>query len=531
MNLSTNCVRKYSNLILMSLLALNISNVQSMEDETKEDNSIINTHHYHSVINNVANIANNNNDYEEEVKNNDSQIFNANPLIDIQDPKFSIANILQKNIINNNSVYNSKDKMISNIIRSIDKHPTDYKQQKLEGISIINDKQNNTEYEKLLFSIDDSNLMPKNNIKPIKKELNTLVNDIILGKKNYDDILYNNKSEECKVIYLADALIDYYNNNVKRIFNNEPQNCIAGEYECSIRYMPFTILQMMYKTINKYNHNIACKVINRVYNKNKDQVKYYFNEIADQKEFNQETHKKNKGFLGSYDFEKIPSNKELDEKRGKALADYWEYANHSVKMCPSINVCYTDEYLKQAYNRYSNSIQYALNNIIEKNINNKPIDNVLNYYEIMANRAPNIYLSNNVIDFIHKKLGINDVIYFIDKFINIKQKHLIEEDLPQDNANFINLLNEYPNGNLRDYNINIQTPNCIACIFNSSDYYNNTAGANRIVVDNNKEELYNRLIDANATFHPTKDWRISRYSKMNNDGNKSYNTVFLYYTK
>ena len=123
----------------------------------------------------------------------------------------------------------------------------------------------------------------------------------------------------------------------------------------------------------------------------------------------------------------------------------------------------------------------------------------------MANRFSNIYLSNDVIDFIYKKLGVNDVIYFIDKFIHIKQQHLIEEDLPQDNANFINLFNGYPNGNLKYYNINIQTPNCIACVFNSSDYYNNVDGANRIIVDNNKEALYNRLTDINNNFNPKRD--------------------------
>ena len=73
----------------------------------------------------------------------------------------------------------------------------------------------------------------------------------------------------------------------------------------------------------------------------------------------------------------------------------------------------------------------------------------------MANRSPNIYLSNDVIDFIYKKLDINDTIYFIDKFIKIKQNNLTEDDIPNENNNFQNIFNEYPNGNLKDYKINV----------------------------------------------------------------------------
>ena len=52
-----------------------------------------------------------------------------------------------------------------------------------------------------------------------------------------------------------------------------------------------------------------------------------------------------------------------------------------------------------------------------------------------------------------------------------------------------------------------------------------------MIVDNDKEDLYNRLLDANMTFNPKNNWHISKYTKINNDGNKSYNTLFLYYTK
>lgn len=458
--------------------------------------------------------------------NNDDNINNFN----------SMSNIINNNDINgpnNNVIYNSNDNRISNVVKSIKKQPDNYKQQKIEGLSIIKDNKHNKEYEQYLFSFDENNIIPRNKIDDVKEEINNVVKNIVLDKDNYNDIVYKNKTEEQRIDCLANAMIRYYNTHANYIFN---QNIINNNgindniYEYEISYIPFSILQIMYDSIGKYGKNIADKVINVVYNDNQDKVNDNFKEICQNNKFDYEITKKKHGFLGSYSFNNVPNKKELDELQGKELANYWEHANHNEKMFPSVNVHYTDEYLKESYKRWNDNVQFKLNTIIEQNIKNKPIDHVLNYYAIVANRAPNIYLSNNVIDFIYKKLDINDTIYFIDKFIKMKQNYLTEDDIPSANNNFQNLLNEYPNKNLKDYNLNIYDKNCVALIFNSSDKYNSGVADNYIITNQRKEDLYNRLNDANMTFNLPK-WNISRYSKINHDGNKEYNTLFLYYLK
>lgn len=523
MNLNTTMRSK---IIAVSFIALiTTNNVQSMEEECTPTENIINSN---NKFHQTSNIVNNINDDEEE-RNNDYNCL-ANLQIHKSSPKFSIDNIIHNSVISNSA--------IRKIIRSnINTHPADYTQQKLEGISIINNREYDQKYEKFLFSIDDSNTLMQDNIKEIEKDIDTVVKDVILDRyDNNDSVLYKNKIEEEKINTLCKAIISYY--------NGDSEYCVVNQYDTKKRYIPFKLLQIMYNSIKKYDIDIAYKTINKVYNENKDTVHNFFKEIYNSEKFDLETNKKNMGFLGSYNLNHIPNHKELNELQGKELADYWEYANRSTRMFPSINVHYTDEYLKEAYKRWSNNIQYDLNNIIEKSTNNKPIDNILNYYARVANRSPNIYLSNDVIDFIHKKLGIDDVIYFIDKFIKIKQQYLTEDDLPQSDhhnhpghphdcpqnyGNFHNSLNEYPNGNIKEYKVNIYNQNCIVCIFKSSDKYGN-AGENRIIINNEKEELYNRLMDANTTFNLPK-WHINKYSRVNYEGNKEYNTLFLYYVK
>ena len=442
-----------SKIIIMSFITLITSNnVQSMEEDYTISSNVINTN----------NIRNND---EVKINSNDHHFHNLHNILDGED-------ITQHNhVIQNSVIYNSNDNLIRNIIKRFENHPTNYEQQTLEGINIINNKDYNQEYEKFLFSIDDSSIIQQNNIKEITNNIDTVVKDIILNRNEYDDdVLYKDKTEDEKVNSLCNAMINYYNGNLDRIFDNNC-NCITNKYDISKIYIPFKLLQIMHNSIKKYDRDIAYKTINKVYNKNKDAVHDFFKDIYNSKKFNSEINKKEKGFLGSYNLERIPNNNELEEQKGKALADYWEYANRSTKMFPSINVHYTDKYLKEAYRRWSDNIQYDLNNIIEKSANGKSIDNILNYYARVANRAPNIYLSNNIIDFIHKKLGINDVIYFVDKFIKIKQQYLTEDDLPQgdnqnhphgchqDYGNFHNSLNEYPNGNIKEYKVNIYNQN------------------------------------------------------------------------
>ena len=553
-----------SKIIAMSFIALITNDVQSMEENcvTSGNDNEINTSHR---LNPVENIINNNiSDDETNLQKNSVGLKFKTKKFDIESPKrykmvafneqdmdykLSINNFFKNNNIAHNSVvYNSNDNAIRKVMKSIDRHPTDYEQQKLEGINILNNREDNQEHEKFLFSINDSNTLPQDNIDEIKNNIDTMVKDVVLDRDNYDDdVLYKNKTEEEKANSLCNSMMRYYNGNSEYIFNNNAHNnnCIMNKYDSRKTYIPFKLLQIMYNSIKKYDRSVAYKTINLVYNKNKDTVHDYFKEIYSSEEFDPEINKKKKGFLGSYNLSHIPNHKELDEQKGKALADYWEYANRSTKMFPSINVHYTDEYLKEAHKRWSNNIQYDLNNIIEKNNNGRTIDNILNYYARVANRSPNIYLSNDVIDFIYKKLGINDVMYFIDKFIKIKQQYLTEDDLPQgdqhnhpgcvphnchqDYGHFQNLLDEYPNGNIKEYKVNIYNQNCVACIFNSSDKYGN-AGANRIIINNEKEVLYNRLMEANTTFNLPK-WNINKYSKINYEGNKEYNTLFLYYVK
>ncbi len=503
----------------MSLVTLNISNIKAMEDTDKGDD-VINTNHFQPVAAVMDNNPNLSIINEEEKDTGLRNILNTNDFFNRQALQASIDNIIKNSIneLKNSVVYSSNNnKKYNNIISNINKYPTDYKQQKPVELSFIKDKQYNQEYEKFLFSIDDSNIIAANKIKEIQDDINLLI-------KN--NIFENNPVDKIQNFY--NVLIHYYNNNADKILNKNA--CATSEYDASKTYIPFKLLQIMYTIVKKYGEDIAQKVINKVYNSNKDTVHEHFKKIYNKQEFTPEEHKKTRGFLGNYQINKIPSHKELDTLQGKALANYWEYANHNEKIFPSINVHYTEEYLQEAYRRWQNNIQHKLNNIIEESNKNKTIDNIVNYYAIVANRSPNIYLSNDVIDFVHNKLGINDAIYFIDKFINIKQQYMTEDDLPVDVAYFPNAFNEYPNGNLKEYKVNTYNPNCIACIFNSSDQYGDAVGVNRILIDNNKEELYTRLVGANTVFHSPR-WQVNKHSKVNHDCNKEYKTLFLYYTK
>ncbi len=489
---------KSSELICSQLIAIAIVTLSMSNNCHANDNLMNNNHNISSIID-----------------NNDLNVVDDNNVVP-----------------NNNVIYNSNDNRISNVVKSIKKQPDNYIQQKIEGLSIIKDKKHNKEYEQYLFSFNDNNIVPNNKIDNIKGEINNIVKDIVLDKNNCDAIKYKQKTEEQRIDCLANAMIRYYSTHADYIFNqniiNDNVNNNIYKYEES--YIPFSILQIMYDSIGKYGKDIADKVINVVYNNNKDTVNDAFKEIYQNNKFDYEITKKNHGFLGAYSFNNVPNKKELDELQGKELANYWEHANHNEKIFPSVNVHYTDEYLKEAYKRWDDNIQFKLNTIIEQNIKNKPIEHILNYYSIVANRAPNIYLSNNVIDFIYKKLDINDTIYFIDKFVKMKQNYLTEDDVPSANNNFQNILNEYPNGNLKDYNLNVFDKNCIALIFNSSDKYNGVVAGNNIITDQRKEDLYNRLNDNNMTFNLTK-WNINRHSKVNHEGIREYNTLFLYYRK
>ena len=530
----TNSISASNKFIAIYCIILSICNVQSMEENCNAINNIINTNRSQLIDHHNESIS----DYDEEKESNYHSLINKHA------PKLSAENLRHNNIIHNSVVYNSNNNMIRNIVKNIKKYPTEYKPQQLEGFKITMEPQYNQEYEKYLFSIDDSYLISKGNINTIQNDIDTIVKDVILDR-NDDDVLYINKTEEEKIKSLYNSIVNYYNSHAEYIFDHnirnnqniqnsnniiqQNNNCIAKQYNASKTYIPFKLLQIIYSSIKKYGENIAYKTINRIYNYNRDQVHNYFKGIYENDEFNPEVNKKNKGFLGTYSLNNIPNHKELDKLKGKALADYWEYANHSIKMFPSINIHYTDEYLQEAHKRWTNNIQFTLNNIIEQNINNRPIDSILNYYTIVANRAPNIYLSNDVIDFIHKKLGINDTIYFIDKFIKTKQQYLTEDDLPNNDAYFPNILNEYPNGNIKEYKVNIYNNNCIVYIFNSSDQYNSD-GVNRIIIDNGKEELYNRIVSPDTIFNIPR-WHINKYYKINREGNKEYNTVFLYYIR
>ena len=456
--------------------------------------------------------------------NNENSVINISNIIENNDMN---NNDINEIVPNNNGIYNSNNHRISNVVKSIKKQPDNYKQQKIEGLSIIKDKKYNQEHEKYLFSFNDVNIIPNHRINEIKDKINNIITDTILDKKINDDIPYKYKTTEQRINCLAESMIRYYNTNADYIFNNGNNN--NNSYEIS--YIPFSILQIMYDSIGKYGKNIADKVINVVYNKNKDIVNDNFKTICQNKKFDLESIKKKQGFLGAYSFNNIPNKKELEELQGKELADYWKHANHNDKMFPSINVYYTDEYLKESYKRWSDNIQFKLNNIIEENIKDKPIDHILNYYTIVANRSPNIYLSNDVIDFIYKKLDINDTIYFINQFVTMKQNYLTDDDVPNEcAANFQNIFDEYPNGNLKDYNVNVYNKNCVALIFNSSDKYNAGAAGNNIITNPRKEDLYNRLNDANMAFNLPK-WHINRYTKVNHEDNKEYNTIFLHYRK
>ncbi|MBR1944569.1 MAG: hypothetical protein IJ848_03840 [Alphaproteobacteria bacterium] len=425
-----------SQLIAIAIATLSMSNVQA-NDCFPIHNNIISTN-IHPV--------------EDLLHQSDLSISKEESKDDIQFSQIQNNNELH----NNNMIYDSnKDKMF-NIVKKIKKQQNNYKQQKLGELSIIKDKRNNNEYEKYLFNFNDNNLMPKDKIINITKEINNIARDIILDKDNNsicmdnnDNIAYKHKTEEQRVTVLSDAMMHYYNVHDNYLFKSD------NTYKNQNTYIPFSILQIMYNAIGKYDKNIAYKVINSVYNMNKDEVYNQSKTISQDEKFDYELKKKQHSFLGSYYFNNIPNKKELDEMQGKTLTDYWKHVNHCDIIFPSINIYYTDNYLQEAYKHWDNNIVFKLNNIIEQNINDNPIEHILNYYSIMANRSPNIYLSNDVIDFIYKKLDINDTIYFIDKFIKIKQNNLTEDDIPNENNNFQNIFNEYPNGNLKDYKINV----------------------------------------------------------------------------
>ena len=535
-------IRLTKRFVLTSLLVISINSINAMEGE----NNIINEHNNLNVLNeevkqdnNMQPVANNQQNLNllEEHEHNHGQYgdneFNEEEKEQEHNHLYEINNLQNRSLRNsfviNNNVYDSNNIIRSNIAKHIFKPPNNYEHQNSINISILKNKQYDNKYEKLLFNLDDSYIIPKNKITKIQSDIYKLVKDIILDRiiGDYDEnINYKERTEEEKIEYLSSKLMEYYCSHAGYIFGNYSNN----KYKSDKVYIPFKLLQIMYDSIS--DKDIAYKVVNNIYNNNKMQVNDYFKEIYNKSEFEQEEHKKTKGFLGIYSLDnKIPTREELDKVKGKALTDYWKYANHNDNMFPSINVQYTNEYLQESHKKWRDNIKFKLNNIIE-NSKEKPIDHIINYYSIVSNRAPNVYLSNDVISFIHGKLGINDVIYFIDSFAKIKQNYIIDDDLPHDAANFNKILNEYPNGNLKVYNINVYDKNCVICLFNSSDKYG-ADGVNRIVIDNKKKELYNRLIDANTNFNANnpQGWHINKYSKVTRDGNKKYSTVFIYYTR
>ena len=248
MNLSakrTHSILASNKFIAMYCIALSICNVQSMDENYNAINNIINTNRIQLTDHCNASIS----DGDEEKESNFHSLLNKHS------PKLSI-----NNIANNSVVYNSNDNMIRNIVKNIKKYPTNYKPQQLEGFKITMEPQHNQEYEKYLFSIDDSYLISKCNIEKIQNDIDTIVKDIVLDR-NDDDVLYKNKTEEEKIKSLYNSIVNYYNSYAEYILdpnmrnnqniqnsNNIMQhnnNCIVNKYDASKIYIPFKILNFV----------------------------------------------------------------------------------------------------------------------------------------------------------------------------------------------------------------------------------------------------------------------------------------------